>query len=85
MKLLFEYRVEHRYEDLLGPILPKDTLESYGRTLEIKPDFHPAWNNRGYVLRSLERYEDALESAERALILNNTNPLFSKAILMRST
>ncbi len=30
------------------------------KALEINPDYHKAWNNRGIVLEHLGRYKDAI-------------------------
>jgi Flp pilus assembly protein TadD len=32
------------------------------RALEIKPDYHEAWNNRGIALDNLGRLEEAIAS-----------------------
>ncbi len=42
-------------------------IASYDRALEIKPDFHQAWNNRGNALDDLGRLEQAIASYDRAL------------------
>ncbi|TRU86842.1 MAG: tetratricopeptide repeat protein, partial [Microcystis novacekii Mn_MB_F_20050700_S1D] len=42
-------------------------IASYDQALEIKPDFHQAWYNRGIALGKLGRYEDAIASYARAL------------------
>jgi tetratricopeptide (TPR) repeat protein len=47
--------------DLIGAIA------SYDKALEIKPDFHEAWNGRGIALDNLGRYEEAIASWDRAL------------------
>jgi tetratricopeptide (TPR) repeat protein len=47
--------------DLIGAIA------SYDKALEIKPDFHEAWYNRGIALGNLGRYEEAIASWDRAL------------------
>ncbi|MEG3989047.1 tetratricopeptide repeat protein, partial [Microcoleus sp. S28C3] len=40
---------------------------SYDKALEIKPDLHEAWNNRGIALRNLGREEEAIASYDKAL------------------
>ena len=35
--------------------------------MEFKPDFHEAWNNRGYSLDNLGRYEEAISSYDKAV------------------
>jgi tetratricopeptide (TPR) repeat protein/CHAT domain-containing protein len=47
--------------DLIGAIA------SYDQALEIKPDLHEAWNNRGVALRNLGRFEQAIASYDQAL------------------
>ncbi|WP_147069062.1 CHAT domain-containing protein [Microcystis aeruginosa] len=42
-------------------------IASWDRALEIKPDFHEAWYNRGNALHSLGRLEQAIASYDRAL------------------
>jgi tetratricopeptide (TPR) repeat protein len=43
------------------------SIASYDQALSHKPDYHEAWNNRGYALRKLGRYEDAIASYDQAL------------------
>jgi tetratricopeptide (TPR) repeat protein len=47
--------------DFLGAIA------SWDRALEMKPDDHEAWNNRGVALGNLGRLEEAIASYDRAL------------------
>ena len=42
-------------------------IASYDRALEIKPDYHQAWYNRGVALDNLGKYEKAIASWDRAL------------------
>jgi tetratricopeptide (TPR) repeat protein len=42
-------------------------IASYDKALEIKPDYHEAWNNRGIALRKLGRLEEAIASYDKAL------------------
>ncbi len=42
-------------------------IASYDKALEIKPDLHEAWYNRGYALGNLGRLEDAIASYDKAL------------------
>ncbi len=42
-------------------------IASYDRALEIKPDKHEAWDNRGFALVNLGRLEEAIASYDRAL------------------
>ena len=45
----------------------EESIDSYDKALQIKPDFHQAWNNRGIVLENLGRYEEAIKSYDRAV------------------
>ncbi|MEG4033506.1 tetratricopeptide repeat protein, partial [Microcoleus sp. S36b_A4] len=42
-------------------------ITCYDKALEIKPDFHEAWNNRGNALGNLGRWEEARSSYDKAL------------------
>ena len=45
----------------------KQAIASYDQALEIKPDKHEAWYNRGNALGNLGRFEQAIASWDRAL------------------
>ncbi|MEM9008266.1 MAG: tetratricopeptide repeat protein, partial [Cyanobacteria bacterium P01_F01_bin.86] len=45
----------------------EEAISSYDQALEIKPDKHEAWNNRGISLDDLGRYEEAISSYDQAL------------------
>ncbi|NCS08352.1 MAG: tetratricopeptide repeat protein, partial [Microcystis aeruginosa G13-07] len=45
----------------------EQAIASYDQALEIKPDYHYAWNNRGSALDDLGRYEEAIASWDQAL------------------
>ncbi|MCA2623843.1 MAG: tetratricopeptide repeat protein, partial [Microcystis sp. M19BS1] len=45
----------------------EQAIASYDRALEIKPDKHEAWYNRGVALGNLGRFEQAIASYDRAL------------------
>jgi tetratricopeptide (TPR) repeat protein len=45
----------------------QESLASFERGLQIKPDFGPAWLARGLVLGQLERYQEALTSIDKGL------------------
>ncbi|MCA2619089.1 MAG: tetratricopeptide repeat protein, partial [Microcystis sp. M040S2] len=45
----------------------KQAIASYDQALEIKPDYHDAWTNRGFELHNLGRYEEAIASYDQAL------------------
>nr|MBW4681124.1 tetratricopeptide repeat protein [Microcoleus vaginatus WJT46-NPBG5] len=49
---------EKRYEEAIA---------SYDKAVEIKPDKHEAWNNRGNALDDLGRYEEAIASYDKAV------------------
>ena len=42
-------------------------LASYDKAVEIKPDYHQAWNIRGIALRQLGRLEEAVASYDKAV------------------
>ena len=42
-------------------------IASYDKALEIKPDYHEAWYNRGIALGNLGRLEEAIASYDKAL------------------
>ena len=55
-----------------GNILAADrnyevAIASYNKALEIKPDLHEAWSNRGNALYNLGREEEAIASYDKAL------------------
>jgi tetratricopeptide (TPR) repeat protein len=41
-------------------------IASYDQALQIKPDYHEAWNNRGVALADLGRLEEAVASYDQA-------------------
>ncbi len=45
----------------------EEAISSYDQALQIKPDFHEAWNNRGSALNDLRRSEEAISSYDQAL------------------
>jgi tetratricopeptide (TPR) repeat protein len=45
-------------------------IESYEKAIEIKPDHHIAWGNRGLGLSNLGRNEEAIASYDRASQIN---------------
>jgi tetratricopeptide (TPR) repeat protein len=40
---------------------------SYSRVVEIQPNHYEAWYSRGNALVNLKRYQDAIESYDKAL------------------
>ena len=45
-------------------------LEYYGYTTELDPKNGNAWNNRGTALVALKRYEEAIQSYDKAIELD---------------
>jgi superkiller protein 3 len=45
----------------------EEAISSYDKAVEFKPDYHQAWNNRGYSLGNLGRYEEAISSYDKAV------------------
>ena len=45
----------------------QQSIASYDKALEIKPNDDQAWNNRGNALGNLGRFEDAIASFDKAL------------------
>ena len=58
-----------------------EALECYNKALEIDPDYISAWNNKGYPLYGLDRYEAAIECYDTALEID---PGFGLAINNRA-
>lgn len=48
----------------------ENALISWDRSLELNPDDHLAWYNRGNALSALGRYEEAIASYERAVAIH---------------
>ena len=42
-------------------------IDSYDKAIQIKPDFHQAWHNRGSALGNLGRHEEAIASYDKAI------------------
>ncbi|GEM_PF-4017931 len=45
----------------------EEACEKYAKAVEIKPDYHQAFNNWGYTLFDLKRYEEACEKYSKAV------------------
>ncbi|MER3435672.1 MAG: hypothetical protein C4288_20350, partial [Leptolyngbya sp. ERB_1_1] len=45
----------------------EEAITSYDKAVEIKPDKHEAWNNRGVALSALGRKEEAITSYDKAV------------------
>ena len=41
--------------------------------IEIKPSYAEAWNNKGYTLHDLSRYDDAIECYNKSLDMNSND------------
>jgi tetratricopeptide (TPR) repeat protein len=52
----------------------RQSIADYDRALEIKPDYHEAWYNRGNALDKLGQYEQAVASFDRALEIKTGLP-----------
>ena len=48
-------------------------LADYDQALDLNPSYVRAWINRGITLRDLERYEEAIENFDIALLLGQLN------------
>lgn len=61
----------------LGPLSKlkryDDVADLAGELVEAMPDFVPGWMVRGIALIGLERYEEAVESFDRAILLEPTS------------
>ena len=44
-----------------------EAIASYCKALEIKPDDHVTWSNRGFALFDLGRYSESIASYNQAL------------------
>ncbi len=49
----------------------EQAIASFDKAIELNPDFHDAWNNRGLALLNLERYEQAIASFKKAIELKS--------------
>lgn len=61
------------------------SLKLYDQVISKYPDFGDAWDNRGWALRQLGRYTEALISHDKALQLKTTNPFttwFNRGIVL---
>ncbi len=47
----------------------EEAIANYDHALQLKPDYHLAWNNRGGALANLGHYEEAIASYDHALKL----------------
>jgi len=61
---IFLWRLGNRFYDLESY---EESIASYDKAIEFKPDKHEAWSNRGASLDSLGRYEEASASYDKAI------------------
>jgi tetratricopeptide (TPR) repeat protein len=60
-----------------------DALESYDKSIELKPDHVDAWNNKGLLLIKLDNYEEAINCFDHGLkIIQTPYLLNNKAIAL---
>lgn len=77
-----DYQVWYTKGTILEQVLKRheEALNDLHKATELNPRFVPAWLNKGLSLIALERYEDALESLDRAKELDEQNPYVSQNI-----
>ena len=65
---------------------PADALPDFVRAVLLRPEYADAHINAGIALRGLARYQEALESLDRALSLRpeDLTATWSKAVLLLS-
>jgi len=56
-------------------------ITSFDKAIELKPDYHEAWNNRGIALFTLGQHEAAIASYDKAIELkpNSAGAHYNKA------
>ncbi|MFX0140884.1 MAG: tetratricopeptide repeat protein, partial [Candidatus Hodarchaeota archaeon] len=54
-------------------IMIEEAIELFNKSLELDPNYVPAWYNKGSTLQRLKRYKEAKESYENALKLEPDN------------
>jgi len=62
-------------KNLSDQFLLEDALVIINQALEINPDFLPAINNKSHILKSLKKYEEALELVNSKIDDNSSTPL----------
>ena len=60
-----------------------EALHVYDKSIELKPDYVDAYNNRGIVLKDLKHFDDAVISYDRAIQIkpDYVDAIFNKSIL----
>jgi hypothetical protein len=51
----------------------EETLEAYNKSIELNPKDSEGWRSKGVVLSYLGRYEEAIQSTEKAIEIDPTN------------
>jgi tetratricopeptide (TPR) repeat protein len=70
---LLPYEIMERATDLCNEGIdfleeePQAAIELFDKAIQLNPGLAIAWNNKGYVLNHLERFEEALEILDQAL------------------
>ena len=59
--------------DLFASERYKEAVIDYDKAIQIKPDYHEAWYNRGIALRKLQRYQEAIASYDKAIQIKPDN------------
>ena len=75
---LFLYKLGNGFYELKAY---EEAIASYDKAIEIKPDKHEAWSNRGISLDDLGRKEEAIASYEKAI---EFKPDYDKAYYNRA-
>lgn len=59
----------------------EEALESFEAALRTSPDFYPSWRGKTDILTLLERYDDAIAAATKAMELKpgDTGPITDRA------
>ena len=45
----------------------QEAIKAYQKAIEIKPDYHKAWNNLGNVYYKIEKYQEAIKPIKKQL------------------
>ena len=76
---LFKKKIEGKTAEewnglAVGETDPEKKIEYFDKVLKLKPDFAGAWNLRGLEFVILKRYEDAIDSFDKALEIRPSYP-----------
>ncbi len=58
----------------------EEALESYNKSIEIKPDYQDAWYNKGVALADLGRHEEAIKALDKAIEIKPDYHLIHEAL-----